>query len=338
VEVATNDGVHVIRADRIVVAVGTRSHHPPGVSLDGRTAVEPHQLLQLGIVPSTTVVVGGGLIGFEYASILSALGSYVILLEREDDVLPFIDRELAHALAQAVEAGGVELRLATRVTAVSAAGDGRLVTVLDNGDAITSRAVLWAADRHAATDDLRLDLTALVADHRGRLAVDEHHNTAVDHVYAVGEVVRFPCLVPDATAQGRIAARHACGVETRPAQRRAPLVLWSMPVLASAGLTEEELHDASRPYTIGRCSFSELLRGRLDADRGWLKILADADGRLLGAHAIGADAAELVHLGEAVIAAGGTLETLLASGYAYGCRADAYRLAALDAARQLAPA
>jgi NAD(P) transhydrogenase len=177
-----------------------------------------------------------------------------------------------------------------------------------------------------------------VVDQRGRLEVDEHYRTAARHVYAVGDVVRFPCLSADAAAQGRIAARHACGLEPAPRQRRAPLVLWSIPALASAGLSEDELRAASQPYVVGRCSSSQLVRGRLDAERGWLKLLAGSDGRLLGVHVIGPDAAELVHLGGAVMAAGGTLQTLLASGYAYGSRAEAYRLAALDASRQPAAA
>jgi NAD(P) transhydrogenase len=338
VEVVTTAGLQRIRAERIIVAVGTCAHHPPGVSLDGRTAVEPHELLRLGVAPSTAVVVGAGLIGFEYASILGALSSYVLLLEQEDEVLPFIDRELAHALTGEVEARGVELRLGTRVTAVGAANDGRLVTLLETGDTITSGAVVWAADRHGATDTLRLDLATLAPDHRGRLEVDGHLRTAAGHIYAAGEVVRFPCLSADAAAQGRIAARHACGLEPLPPQRRAPLVLWSMPALASAGSSEEELREASHPYIVGRCSFGELVRGRLDAGRGWLKLLAGTDGRLLGVHVIGPDAAELVHLGEAVMAAGGTLETLLDAGYAYGSRAEAYRLAAGNAVGQLAAA
>jgi NAD(P) transhydrogenase len=334
IEIATPAGLRTLRAGRVIVAVGTRAHHPPGVAFDGRTVIEPHELLHLGVLPSTAVVVGGGLIGFEYASVLSALGAYVVLLERGPMVLPFVDRDLAGALVEAVEEGGVEVRVGCRVSAVGPAGDGRVATLLEGGDAITSHAVLWAADRHGATDDLRLGLAGLAPDDQGLLTVGDGFRTAVGHIHAVGEVVGYPCLASDAAEQGRVAARAACGAEALPPRRRAPLVLWSIPALASSGLTEEELKDESRPYVIGRCSFSELVRGRLGADRGWLKLLAEPGGRLLGVHVLGQGAPELVHLGEAVMAAGGTLGSLLDAGYAYGCDAGAYRLAALDALRQ----
>jgi len=329
-----------LSAEHVVIAVGTRPAHPGSVDFDGRTILDSDGLLSLERIPDSLVVVGAGVIGIEYASMLAALGTKVTIVEQRPQMLDFCDGEVVEALQHHLRDLGVVFRFGDTVTAVERP-DGGAVTSLASGKRIAADAVFYAAGRQGATADLGLDAAGLEADERGRIAVGPDYRTAVGNIFAVGDVIGFPSLAATSSEQGRLAARHACGAEV--AENGAdgavlPIGIYAIPEISFVGQTEEKLSSAGVPYETGISRYRELARGQIIGDSyGMLKLLVSPDtGRILGVHVFGTGATEIIHLGQAVISLGGTVDYLVDAVFNYPTLAEAYKVAALDATNKIA--
>jgi NAD(P) transhydrogenase len=338
--VRSEAGSRPVRAEKIVVAVGTRAVTPPGAVVDGEVALSSDDIIRLKRLPRAMTVVGGGVIGIEYASIFAALGIEVTVVERRDRILDFADREIVDELIHQMRKRNVTFRFGEAVERfeVSDGPARRGVLFLESGKRIVSDLVLFSAGRTGATDQLNLAAAGLVADDRGRLAVDPEFRTAVPHILAAGDVIGYPSLAATSSEQGRLAACHAFGVSAGAMASHFPVGIYAIPEVSMVGATEQELTQAKVPYEIGVARYREIARGQiLGDDSGLFKMLFHReDRRLLGAHAIGTQATELIHIGQAVLGLGGGLEYFMRTVFNYPTLAECYKVAALDAANKLA--
>jgi NAD(P) transhydrogenase len=335
--VALEDGMeHRIRADRIVIAVGTRPSRPAGVAFDDRTVVDSDGLLKLAGIPASLLVVGAGVIGLEYASMHAALGTTVTVVEQRPRLLDFCDAEIVEGLQHQLRDLGVVFRLGETVVGVERR-EGGTITLLQSGKRIAADAVLYSAGRQGATDGLNLEAAGLEADERGRLAVGPGFRTRVENIWAVGDVIGFPSLAATSMEQGRVAARDAFGEPWAPVTDTLPFGIYSIPEISFVGRTEQELTEDGIPYEIGVARYRELARGQILGDsHGLLKLLVSTDDRrLLAVHILGTGATELVHVGQTAIALGGTVDDLADAVYNYPTLAEAYKVAAIDAANKI---
>ncbi|HEU0195462.1 MAG TPA: Si-specific NAD(P)(+) transhydrogenase [Gaiellales bacterium] len=333
----SHSGVRTIEAERTVIATGTSPAHPSGVEFDEATILDSDGILDLSRIPSTLVVVGAGVIGIEYASIFAALGTRVTVVEQRQRLLEFCDGQVVEALQYHLRDLGLVFRLGETVTSVERHADNGTLTSLASGKRIAADAVMYSAGRQGATADLGLENAGLEADERGRVPVDEHYRTAVEHIYAVGDVIGFPSLASSSFEQGRLAAAHAFGVDARPMRELLPIGIYTIPEISFAGRTEEDLTGDNIPYEIGISRYRELARGQILGDQvGVLKLLVSPDDRtLLGVHAFGTAATELVHIGQTVMGLGGTVDYLIDLVFNYPTLAESYKVAALDATNKL---
>src|SRR5687768_5788309 len=289
-----------VRAERIVIAAGTRPSRPASVAFDDRTIIDSDGLLQLERrVPRTMTVVGAGVIGVEYASMFGALGTKVTVVDKRDRVLKFLDGEIGEAFQYLLRRANVTFRLREEVAAVEG-GDGTARVRLASGKELISETVLYAVGRQGDTEGLALENAGLEPDSRGRLPVDGTHRTRIEHIFAVGDVAGGG-LAATAMEQGRIAALHAFGEPVHELPELVPTGVYAIPEIGMVGATEEELTDAAVPYVAGVARWSELARGLMSGDEhGMLKLLVSTDDRrVLGVHVIGTGATDLVHIGQA---------------------------------------
>jgi NAD(P) transhydrogenase len=337
IEVSDSHGsVRTLETEKIVIATGTVPARPAGVEFDEATILDSDGILDMAKIPSTLVVVGAGVIGIEYASIFAALGTRVTVVERNERLLEFCDNQVVESLQYYLRDLGLVFRLGETVTSVEK-HDGATLTTLASGKRIAADAVMYSAGRQGATADLGLEKAGLEADSRGRIKVDEHYRTAVEHIYAVGDVIGFPSLASASFEQGRLAAAHAFGVEARPMRELLPIGIYTIPEISFAGRTEEDLTAAGIPYEIGISRYRELARGQILGDSvGILKLLVAPEERtLLGVHVFGTAATELVHIGQTVMGLGGTVDYLIDQVFNYPTLAESYKVAALDATNKL---
>jgi NAD(P) transhydrogenase len=337
IEVSDSHGsVRTLETEKIVIATGTVPARPAGIEFDEATILDSDGILDMSKIPSTLVVVGAGVIGIEYASIFAALGTRVTVVERNERLLEFCDNQVVESLQYYLRDLGLVFRLGETVTSVEK-HDGATLTTLASGKRIAADAVMYSAGRQGATADLGLDKAGLEADSRGRIKVDEHYRTAVEHIYAVGDVIGFPSLASASFEQGRLAAAHAFGVEARPMRELLPIGIYTIPEISFAGRTEEDLTAAGVPYEIGISRYRELARGQILGDSvGILKLLVAPEERtLLGVHVFGTAATELVHIGQTVMGLGGTVDYLIDQVFNYPTLAESYKVAALDATNKL---
>jgi NAD(P) transhydrogenase len=325
-----------VSAARIVIAVGTRPAKPRTVAFDGHRVLSSDDLLNLDWLPSSLVVVGAGVIGIEYASMFAALGCRVTVVEQRRRLLEFCDSQIIEALQYHLRELNVIFRFDEEVTAVAKHGEGA-VTHLASGKLIPADAVLYSTGRQGATDGLELENAGLEADVRGRIAVNDRYRTVVKHIYAVGDVIGFPSLAATSMEQGRLAACDAFGVTGQIMGKVLPIGIYTIPEISFVGRTEEELTEAAVPYEIGIARYRELARGQILGDaHGMLKLLVSAtDHTLLGVHAFGTGATELVHIGQLLMTTGGTVEVLVDTIFNYPTLAESYKVAALDAMNRL---
>jgi NAD(P) transhydrogenase len=326
-----------LTADSIVIAVGTRPARPPEVDFDDRTVIDSDGLRGLDRIPATMTVVGGGVIGVEYASMAAALGITVTLIDKRRRLLDFVDEELVDALHYHLRGLGLTLRLGEEVNGIERRPDGSAITSLVSEKRIPSDVVLYAAGRQGATADLQLDAAGLEADARGRIAVDAQFRTAQPNIFAAGDVIGFPALSATSMDQGRLAACAACGVPTPAFPSLLPYGIYTIPEISFVGRSENELTRGRVAYVAGVARYRELIRGEIAGDNnGLLKLLVNGETRAIeGVHIFGTAATELVHIGQTVMAAGLTLDYLVEAVFNYPTFADAYKVAALDAMNKL---
>jgi len=329
--------------DRIVIAVGTQPYRPPHIPFDGESVVDADEILELKRLPRSLAVIGASVIGVEYATIFSALDVKVTVIEPGAGLLNFVDRELAEEFIHDLRDRGVSLRFNSRVRSVSKLGPESCLVQLEDHRQIAAEMVLYAAGRTGATATLNLEAAGLVADERGRIAVDAAtFRTNASHIYAVGDVIGFPSLASTSMEQGRIAACHAFGAEAHAPPEFFPYGIYSVPEISTVGMTEEQVRERGIPYETGIARFRETSRGHImGLNSGFMKmIFALETRRLLGIHIVGEGATELIHIGQAVLNLGGGLDYFVENTFNYPTLAEGYKIAALDAfnrmpARQL---
>jgi NAD(P) transhydrogenase len=342
IRVERPDDFEVISGDTIIVATGTCPARPDSVPFDNKTVFTSDELLKLDHIPKTMIVVGGGVIGIEYACMLAALGVKITLVEGRSEVLGFLDAEITEALQYQMRRMGVTLRLGEKVHKIERlpheVGNGAAIqATLESGKTLRAQTLLYAVGRQGTTSALNLERAGLKADDRERLKVNANYQTEVPHIYAVGDVIGFPALASTAMEQGRLAVCHAFGVPTRSIPELFPIGIYAIPEISMVGRTENQLTTAGIPYEAGIAQYRELARGQLLGDTdGMLKLLIHQENRqILGVHAIGTGATELIHIGQAVMALQGTLDYFVNSVFNYPTLAEAYKVAALNGMNKL---
>ncbi|MHA7650522.1 Si-specific NAD(P)(+) transhydrogenase [Mycobacterium sp. ML4] len=325
-----------VSGDYIVIATGTKPVRPSGIEFDESRVLDSDGILDLRSLPASMVVVGAGVIGIEYASMFAALGTKVTVVEKRDTMLDFCDPEIVEALKFHLRDLAVTFRFGEEVTAVDV-GSAGTVTTLASGKQIPAETVMYSAGREGQTEHLGLENAGLETDHRGRIFVDDQFQTKVEHIYAVGDVIGFPALAATSMDQGRLAAYHAFGEPTDGITALQPIGIYSIPEVSYVGKTEVELTKDSVPYEVGVCRYRELARGQIAGDSyGMLKLLVSTTDRtLLGAHIFGTSATEMVHIGQAVMGCGGTVDYLVDAVFNYPTFSEAYKVAALDVTNKM---
>ena len=337
VEVDNGSEITQLRGERILIACGTRPAHKPDIPLDGKRAFDSDQVPWIPEIPRETIVVGAGVIGLEYASMLAALGVKVTLLDQRPALLDFVDREIIEALGFHLRHLGTTFRLGEKVVSVALDNERNQVVVkLESGKTVRGETLLYAVGRQANTDLLNLPVAGLAADERGKLQVTPQFQTSAPHIYAAGDVIGFPALASASMEQGRLAGLYMFG---KPANenKRLPFGIYSIPEISMVGQTEEELTQAKIPYEVGRARYEELVKGQmLGDDQGMLKLLFHPETlKLLGVHVIGEVAAEIVHTGQAVLEFGGTIEYFRDTVFNYPTLTEAYKVTALEGFNRL---
>jgi NAD(P) transhydrogenase len=284
------------------------------------------------------IVVGAGVIGLEYASMFSALGVRVTVVDARAEVLDFADRELVEMLCHVMRQQNALFRLGDSIEEVSLDNRGRIVARLTSQRIVRGDVLLYSAGRQTNADLLDLPAAGLTADPRGRIAVNEAYQTAVPSVYAAGDVIGFPALAATSSEQGRLAACHMFGVPATAAPLDLlPYGIYTIPEMSMVGATEQRLAAERIPHDVGMARFAELARAQMmGVDSGLLKVLFHRDThRILGVHAIGDSATELIHIGQTAMALGGTIQYFRDAVFNYPTLAEAYKVAGLDGTNRL---
>ncbi len=335
IEVAGDRGRESIESDFILVACGTRPARREGIPFDHPHVMDADQLYEAvrgEEIARSCIVVGAGVIGLEYAAMMGALGMKVTLIDMRERMLDFVDREMVEALAYHLRRSGVTFRLGETVSSITVDHDGMVSASLESGKVVTAERLLYAVGRQPNTDRLNIEAAGLTVDNRGRLSVNEHGQTDVPHVYAAGDVVGFPALASTSMEQGRLAACHMFGAPCEHAPELLPYGIYTIPEISMVGRTEDQLTAEKIPWEVGLARFEELAKAQIIGDQtGLLKLIFEpATLKLLGVHIIGDCACELVHIGQSVMALGGTMATLRDTVFNYPTLAEAYKVAALD--------
>jgi NAD(P) transhydrogenase len=338
IEIVREDGSLVVRGANIMIACGTRPAHDHGIPVDGKRIFDSDQVHELEELPRELVVVGAGIIGLEYASMFAAIGVRVTLLDQRPILLDFADREIVESLCFQLRQLGTVFRLGEKVVSIGVEEDrDRVFAKLESGKTVHGQALLYAVGRQANSDQLNLEVTGVVPDDRGKLKVNDNFQTSVPHIYAAGDVIGFPALASTSMEQGRLASCHMFDKPSKITSLLVPYGIYSIPEISMVGHTEEQLTAQKIPYEVGLARYAELAKGQMLGDeQGLLKLLFDPSSlRLLGVHAIGDRAAEIIHIGQAVLALGGTMEYFRDTIFNYPTLAEAYKVAALDGLNKL---
>jgi NAD(P) transhydrogenase len=326
-----------IHTDVVLLATGTRPSHPAQYAFDHQHVYDSDSILMLDTVPRSLAVLGGGVAGCEYASIFAALGVHVYIIDSKERLLPWLDAELSLAMQDLFALSGIDIYQQIRANKLEV-GDRDVLVSLSDGSRLVAEKVLVAAGRVGNVEALNLEAAGLCAAEKGLLEVDNHYQTKVPHVYAAGDLVGFPGLASTAMEQGRVAMTHALGKKyQQKVSDLLPVGIYTIPEVSSVGESEESLKRKGLPYVVGKTPLNENVRANLIGEAmGFLKIIASPkDGELLGVHCIGPHASELVHLGSAVMALGGTIHYFTQAVFNYPTLGEAYKYAAYDARSQM---
>ena len=336
VEVVGGGEIQVLEGRHILLAPGTRPARPDHIPFNGETIFDSDEVLSLARVPRSMIVVGGGVIGLEYAIMFATLGVQVTVIDGRAQLLEFCDREIIETLLHHARSLGMIFRLGESVVSIREPKPGLVAVELESGKRLLGETVLFSVGRTGDTESLQLERAGLDVDKRGRIGVNAHFQTAAHHIYAVGDVVGFPALASTSMEQGRRAACHMLGREFEPCQHM-PYGLFTIPEISMVGQNEEQLTEQRIPYEVGLARFSEIARGQIAGDHlGLLKLLFHRETRqLLGVHAIGESSTEIVHIGQAVMALGGTIDYFRDTVFNYPTMAECYKVAALDGLNKL---
>lgn len=338
IEVQGDGEKFTLRGENILVACGTRPARSPDIPFDGKRIIDTDEIPGLDGLPREIIVVGAGVVGLEYASFLAALGVEVTLIDQRPVILDFVDREIVEALAYHLRQMGMTFRLGEKVTRVGVDGPrDRVFAELESGKRVQADVLLYAVGRQANGDQLRLEAAGLQPDPRGKLRVNECFQTDVPHIYAAGDVIGFPALASTSMEQGRLASCRMFGAACEVMPELFPYGIYTIPEISMVGQTEEKLTTAKVPYEVGISKYVELAKSMMLGDEtGMLKLLFDRNThKLLGVHVIGQRATEIIHIGQAVLAFGGSIEYFRDAVFNYPTLAEAYKVAALDGLNKL---
>jgi NAD(P) transhydrogenase len=321
-----------LEADVILLATGSHPRHPEGLPFDGRLVYDSDSILAMHHIPKSMIVVGGGIIGCEYASIFTALGVAVTLVERSERLLPMVDAEIAGRLQAQLEQLGLRFMFNDTITSVETHGD-HVHVPLKSGTALDADVALIAQGRLGNVQGLGLEAVGVALTSRGLVAVNDHYQTSVPNIYAAGDVIGYPSLASVAMEQGRVAMVHAFNLMYKEhVSPIMPLSVYTIPEISMVGLSESDCQAKNVPHLAGRAYFVQNPRGQIIGDaHGMLKLVfSPEDKRLLGVHLIGELASELVHIGAHVMAANGTIDAFIQAVYNYPTLSDTYKYAAYD--------
>ncbi len=333
VKVTNSRGSTVYNAKNALIATGTKPATSAKVPINGTSIVNSDLVLELKTLPKTMIIVGGGVIGVEYACMFSALGVRVTLIERRPRLLEFADQEIVEALSYHLRDARVTMRLNEEVDTVEEMPDGTVVANLESKKRLQGDTLLYAVGRQGNVDELNLAAVGVDADSRGRIPVDKDFRTKQPNIFAVGDVIGFPSLASVSMEQGRIAGARAFGDETILSNPSFyPYGIWTIPEISFLGKTEEQLTEEDVPYEVGVAYYREIARGQIRGDTtGRLKLIFHrVTHALLGIHIIGEGASELVHIGQAVMALGGKLDYFVDTVFNYPTLAECYKVAAFN--------
>lgn len=318
-------------AETFIIATGSNPRNPPDVPFDREVILDSTTLLRIGRVPKSMIVLGGGIIGSEYASFFAALGTEVIVIDRKEHMLPMLDAEIGIHLQTALTDIGLKFMGKKEPIEIARHEDHAFVRFKD-GSTLEAEVLLYALGRTANVEALHLENTGIKVGPKGYVPVNALFQTIVPHIYAVGDVIGGPCLASTSMEQGRLAARHACGVQTHHFPTFYPIGIYTIPEISSCGYTEEELKAWGFHYEVGRAHFYEIARSHIaGSNSGLFKILFHAETlEILGVHVIGRNAAEVVHIGQMGISFRAHIDYFIDHVFNYPTYAEGYRIAALN--------
>lgn len=321
-----------ISGEIILIATGSSPYHPPEIPFDHERICDSDSILDLKLLPKTMVVVGGGVIGTEYASIFTALGIRVTLIEPKGRIIPFIDSEIGQRLMDQLLKLGIKFIFDARLVAIERRKD-HVHLMLEKGDKLEVEVALIAAGRQSNVEVLGLEGVGVNLGKRGLILVDENYRTNIPNIYAVGDVIGFPALASTSMEQARAAVVHAFDLEYKETLAPfLPLAVYAIPEISAIGLTEDECKEKNIAYLAGRSYYEENARGQIIGDlSGMIKLVfSPIDKKLLGAHIIGEQASELIHIASHVMLVGGPIDEFIEAVYNYPTLADSYQYAAYD--------
>jgi len=321
-----------ITGDVILIATGSSPHHPPEIPFDDKFIYDSDSILNMKRIPKTMAVVGGGVIGTEYASIFAALGIRVTLIEPRGRIVSFADSEIAKRLTNQLLQMGLNFIFNDRMVAIEPRGD-HIQLTLEKGGSHNFEVALIAAGRQSNVQGLGLEQVGIKTGERGLILVDENYRTNIPNIFAVGDVIGFPALASTSMEQARAAIVYAFNLAYK--ERLAPflpLAVYAIPEFSSIGLTEDECKEKNIPYLIGRAYYEENARGQIIGDlSGMIKLVfSPTDKKLLGAHIIGEQASELIHIASHVMLANGAIDAFIEAVYNYPTLSDSYQYAAYN--------
>jgi NAD(P) transhydrogenase len=337
-EVKSDEGSQLVRGHHILIACGTRPAHNTEIPIDGHRIFDSDQVHGLEEIPRDLIIVGAGIIGLEYASMFAALGVKVTLLDQRPVLLDFVDREIVESLCFQLRQLGTVFRLGEKVVSVGFDEErDRVFAKLASGKNVHGQGLLYTIGRQANGDLLNLEAARISSESRGKLSVNEHFQTAVPHIYAAGDVIGFPALASTSMEQGRLASCHMFGQPGKMPPNLIPYGIYTIPEISMVGQTEEQLTRDNINYEVGLARYAELAKGQMLGDeQGLLKLVFDPGSlKLLGVHAIGDRAAEIIHIGQVVLAMGASIEYFRDAVFNYPTLAEAYKVAALDGLNKL---
>ncbi len=335
IELANPEGApRRVSSEVFLVATGSRPHHPADIPFDDEDVDDSDTILQIDRLPRSLVVVGGGVIGCEYAAMFAAMRVAVTLVEGRPRLLPFLDEEIAERLRGAMQALGVTFHLGRTTKSVRRAADRGIVTTLDDGLEIDAEKVLASSGRSGWTEGLGLEAIGVEVDKRGTIKVDGDFRTGAANVYAAGDVIGFPALASTSMEQARVAVCHAFGFAyKRQMSHLYPFGIYTIPEVGSVGFSEEAAKAAGRDAVVGRAFYRDNARGKIVGDKdGVIKLVVERGSRkLLGCHCIGERATELVHIGQTVMLLDGTIDAFIEMVFNYPTLSEMFKYAAYDA-------
>lgn len=332
VRIKSSKAEQEISGEVILIATGSSPHHPPEIPFDHELICDSDSILNLKRLPKTMAVVGGGVVGTEYASIFTALGIHVTLIEPKGRIIPFVDSEIGQRLMDQLLKLGIKFIFDDRMSTIERRKD-QVHLTLEKGGKLDVDVALIAAGRQSNVEALNLEEVGVKLGNRGLILVDENYRTNIPNIYAVGDVIGFPALASTSMEQARAAVVHAFDLKYK--EKLAPFLpfaVYAIPELSSVGLTEDECKEKNVAYLVGRSYYEENARGQIIGDlSGMIKLVfSPTDKKLLGAHIIGEQASELIHIASHVMLAGGPIDEFIEAVYNYPTLSDSYQYAAYD--------